>query len=95
MEKIRTLAVRYGEKKAALSAAIFYIAAVVLTPVTWFLGLVSVFFVPFVLVTDVGLVVCSLLLILDHSREKARRVKNVVLLLFLVGLLAYVCGVIK
>ncbi len=95
LEKIQTLAVCYGEKKAALSAAIFYIAAVVLTPVTWFLGLVSVFFVPFVLVTDVGLVVCSVLLILDHSREKARRVKNVVLLLFLVGLLAYVCGVIK
>ena len=95
VEKIKTVAVRYGEKKAALSSAIFYITAVALTPVTWFLGLVSVWFVPFVLVTDIGLIVCSTLLVLDHSREKARRIKNVVLLLFLVGLLAYIFGVIK
>ena len=95
MEKIKTMAVRYGEKKAALSSAVFYIAAVALTPVTWFLGLVSIWFVPLVLVTDIGLVVCSTLLVLDHSREKARKIKNVVLQLFLVGLLAYIFGVIN
>jgi hypothetical protein len=33
--------------------------------------------------------------LLDHSRAKARRIKNVVLLLFVFGLLAYVFGVIK
>ena len=94
-EGIKTLAVRFGEKKAAAAAVVFFLSAVALTPVTWFLGLVGVWFIPFVLVTDIGLVVCSALLLLDHSREKARRIKNVVLLLFLVGLLAYIFGMFK
>jgi len=94
-EGIKTLAVRFGEKKAAVAAVVFFIFAVTLTPVTWILGLVGIWFIPFVLVTDVGLVVCSVLLLMDHSREKARRIKKVVLYLFLVGLLAYIFGIIK
>jgi geranylgeranylglycerol-phosphate geranylgeranyltransferase len=94
-EGVKTLAVRFGEKTAAITAVVFFIFAVALTPVTWVLGLVGIWFIPFVLVTDVGLVVCSVFLLLDHSREKARRIKKVVLYLFLVGLLAYIFGVIK
>jgi geranylgeranylglycerol-phosphate geranylgeranyltransferase len=94
-EGVKTLAVRFGEEKASVAAVIFFVSAVALTPVTWFLGLVGFWFVPFVLVTDFGLVVCSVLLLKDHSREKAKRIKNMVLLLFLVGLLAYVFGVFR
>jgi geranylgeranylglycerol-phosphate geranylgeranyltransferase len=94
-EGVKTLAVRFGERNAAVTAVIFYIFAVALTPVTWVLGLVGIWFIPFVLVTDVGLVVCSAILLLDYSREKARKIKKVVLLLFLVGLLAYIFGVFK
>lgn len=94
-EDVKTLAVRFGEKKAAVAAVVFYVFAVALTPVTWFLGLVGVWFLPFVMFTDVGLVICSTLLLLDPSRDKARKIKKVVLMLFLVGLLAYIFGVIK
>lgn len=94
-EGVKTLAVRFGEKSAAVTAVLFFISAVALTPVTWFLGLVGVWFIPFVLVTDIGLGVCSTILLLDHSREKAKKIKNVVLLLFMFGLLAYLFGVIK
>lgn len=94
-EGVKTLAVRFGEKNAAIAAVVFFVFAVALTPVTWFLGLVGIWFIPFVLVTDIGLLACSVLLLLDHSREKARRIKKVVLYLFLVGLLAYIFGVIK
>lgn len=94
-EGVRTLAVRYGEKSAAIVAALFYVSAVALTPLTWFLNLVSFWFVPLVLVTDIGLVLCSFLLLRDPSRENARRIKKLVLVLFVVGLLAYVVGVIK
>ncbi len=94
-EGVKTLAVRFGERKAAVAAVAFYFFAVALTPVTWFLGLVGIWFVPLVLVTDIGLVVCSAVLLLDPSRKKARRIKKVVLLLFLFGLLAYIFGVIK
>jgi geranylgeranylglycerol-phosphate geranylgeranyltransferase len=94
-EGVKTLAVRFGESRAAVVAVVFFVSAVALTPVTWVLGLVGFWFVPLVLVTDVGLLACSVLLLLDHSREKARRIKKVVLYLFLVGLLAYIFGVIK
>ena len=94
-EGIKTLAVRYGEKKAAVAAALFYVTAVALTPLTWVLDLVSFWFIPLVLVTDIGLVACSVLLLRDPSRENARKIKKLVLLLFVVGLLAYVVGVIR
>jgi geranylgeranylglycerol-phosphate geranylgeranyltransferase len=94
-EKVKTLAVRYGEGKAAVAAAVFYVSAVALTPITYVMGLVSVWFIPFVAITDVGLVACSAVLLMDHSREKARKIKNAVLLLFILGLLAYVFGVFR
>jgi geranylgeranylglycerol-phosphate geranylgeranyltransferase len=94
-EGVKTLAVRYGEKEAAFAATGFYVTAVALTPVTWFLGLVSIWFIPFVLVTDCGLVGCSVLLLRDYSRENARRIKNLVLLWFIFGLLAYIFGIFK
>jgi geranylgeranylglycerol-phosphate geranylgeranyltransferase len=94
-EGIKTLAVRYGEKNAAVAATLFYLSAVALTPLTWILNLVSFWFIPLVLVTDIGLVVSSTLLLKDYSRESARKIKKLVLLLFVVGLLAYVVGVIK
>jgi geranylgeranylglycerol-phosphate geranylgeranyltransferase len=94
-EGVKTLAVRFGERRAAVFASLFYVSAVLLTPLPWFLGLVSFWFIPFVLVTDIGLIACSIVLLKDHSREKARKIKNIVLLLFVAGLLAYVFGVFK
>ena len=91
-EGIKTLAVRYGDKKAAVAASLFYISAVVLTPIPLLLGLVSVWFIPLVLVTDVGLVVSSAVLLKNYSRENARKIKKFVLLWFVFGLLAYIFG---
>jgi geranylgeranylglycerol-phosphate geranylgeranyltransferase len=93
-EGVKTLAVRYGERVAAVVAAVFFVSAVCLTPVPLLFGLVSFWFVPVVLITDVGLVVCSALLLKDSSRENARRIKNIVLYLFVSGLLAFVVGVL-
>ena len=94
VEDVKTLAVRYGERNAAVVAAVFFVSAVALTPVPLILDLVSFSFIPVVLVTDVGLVVCSALLLMDHSRENARKIKNVVLYLFVTGLLAFILGVL-
>jgi geranylgeranylglycerol-phosphate geranylgeranyltransferase len=94
-EGIKTLAVRYGEKNAAVVASLFYVSAVSLTPVPWILSLVSFWFIPLVLVTDIGLVVSSAVLLKDYSRESARKIKKLVLLWFVIGLLAYVFGVFK
>ena len=94
-EGVKTLAVRYGEKNAAVAASLFYVSAVALTPIPLVLDLVSLWFVPIVLVTDLGLVASSALLLRDYSRENARKIKKLVLLWFVIGLLAYVFGVFK
>ena len=94
-EGIKTLAVRYGEKSAAFAAAAFYVSAVALTPIPWIMNLVSFWFIPFVLVTDIGLVTSSTILLNDYSRESARRIKKLILILFVAGLLAYLVGGLK
>lgn len=91
---VKTVAVRYGEKTASVGATLFYLSAVSLSPVPWFLNLVSFWFIPFVVVTDFGLVASSFMLLNDYSRENARKIKNIVLLWGLFGLLAFVSGVL-
>ncbi|MFZ0965134.1 MAG: geranylgeranylglycerol-phosphate geranylgeranyltransferase [Candidatus Bathyarchaeia archaeon] len=95
MQKVKTLAVRYGEKTAAMAAALFYLSAVSLSPIPWLLNLVSFWFIPLMAVTDFGLVASSFMLLNDYSRENARKVKNLVLLCFIFGLLAFVVGTLR
>jgi len=92
---VKTMAVRYGEKRAAIAAASFYFLAVLVSPTPWLLGLVSFWFIPLVLVTDAGLVASSFMLLKDYSRENARKVKKNVLLWFIIGLLAFIVGAIR
>lgn len=91
---VKTMAVRYGEKSAAIAAASFYVFAVLLSPIPWLLGLVFFWFIPLVLVTDIGLVASSLMLLKDYSRENARKIKKNVLVWFIIGLLAFIVGTI-
>jgi geranylgeranylglycerol-phosphate geranylgeranyltransferase len=91
---IKTMAVRFGTKKAALSAAFFFLFAVALSVLPPLMGIVSLWFIPFVLVTDVGLIWCSISLNLKPERENARKIKKLVLFLFIFGLLAFVAGML-
>ena len=93
-ENVNTLAVRFGEKNAARAASAFYLIAVLLSPVPWLLGLVSVLFIPLVAITDFGLIIASFMLLRDYSRENARRVKKTILYLLLVGLLGFFVGAV-
>jgi geranylgeranylglycerol-phosphate geranylgeranyltransferase len=95
LQNVKTLAVRYGERTAAVIAVFFYLSAVLLTPIPWFLRLVSFWFIPLVAITDFGLAASSFSLLKNYSRENARKVKNTVLLWFLVGLLAFVVGALR
>jgi geranylgeranylglycerol-phosphate geranylgeranyltransferase len=94
-KNIQTLAVRFGEKTAAVAATLFYLSAVLLSPVPWLLNQVTIWFIPLVAITDVGLVASSTMLLNNYSRENAKKIKNLVLLWFLIGLLAFVIGAIR
>lgn len=90
---IRTIAVLYGESRAAKISSIFNFMAILLTPLPWLLHIVSIWFLPIVALTDIGLAWTSISLLLKPSRENARRVKNRNLFWFLIGLLAFVIGI--
>lgn len=94
-QNVKTLAVRYGGGKAAVAAVVFFLSAVSLSPIPWLLSLVSIWFVPLVAVTDIGLIASSFMLLQDHSREKARKIKKTVLFWFIFGLLAFIFGAIR
>lgn len=95
MQGVKTLAVRYGERNAAIAAATFYLLAVLLSPTPWLLNLVSLWFIPLVAITDFGLAASSFMLLKDYSRENARKVKKFVLLWLIVGLLAFFIGALR
>jgi geranylgeranylglycerol-phosphate geranylgeranyltransferase len=91
-QNITTIAVMFGDKTAAFMASVFLVLAVGLSPLPWLWRLVSKWFLPFVILTDAGLILSSILLVRDYSRENARRVKNSILIWFITGLLAFVAG---
>jgi len=92
--KIKTLVVVFGRKKAALAAALFFISAVCLSTTPLILNIVSIWFIPFVLITDVGLLWCSVSLLKNPERENSRKIKKTVLFLFIFGLLAFIFGML-
>ena len=91
-QNVRTIAVLYGERTASVVSLIFSFLAVSLSPLPRLWGLVSDWFIPFVILTDVGLIVSSILLLRDYSRKNAKRVKNLILIWFITGLLAFIMG---
>jgi len=91
-QNIRTLAVQFGQKKAALIAALFFVLSVLLSSFPWIIGFTSAWFIPPVIVTDVGLLYSTVILLRDSSRKSAKKIKAMVLVWFLFGLIAFLLG---
>jgi geranylgeranylglycerol-phosphate geranylgeranyltransferase len=89
---IRTIAVLYGQKAAAILASCFFFSAVLLSFLLPLLNLVSVWFFAFVAVADSGFTVSSVMLIRDPSRSNARRIKNLVMLWMMFSLASFFAG---
>jgi geranylgeranylglycerol-phosphate geranylgeranyltransferase len=89
---IKTIAVTYGERTAAAAATVFALLAVCLSPLPWLWGLVSDWFLPPVILTDIGMVVSSIMLLRNYSRKNAKRIKNLILVWFTTGLVAFILG---
>lgn len=91
---IKTVAVRYGERSATIVATGFSLLAVFLSPLPWIWGLVTELFLPLVILTDIGLIASSIMLLRNYSRSNAKKIKNLSLVWFITGLLAFVLGTI-
>jgi geranylgeranylglycerol-phosphate geranylgeranyltransferase len=89
---IKTVAVAYGERTAAAVAAVLAFSAVCLSPLPWLWGLVSNWFLPPVIITDIGLIASSAMLLRNYSRTNAKTIKNLNLVWFITGLVAFILG---
>lgn len=92
LQSVKTVAVLYGSRTAALTATFFYVIAVVLSIFPWVFDKVSVWYLPLVILADVGFILSSVFLLRNYSRENARTVKRMVLVCMVTGLLAFIVG---
>lgn len=95
VRKVSTVAFKYGPKAAAQLSSAFYLFAVSLSPLPWFLSLVSWLYIPLVAVVDLGFVTSAFILLKNYSKENALKVKRIVLVWMLLGLLSFVVGALQ
>ena len=91
---IRTVAVRWGPRAAAVLSAVFYMTAVGLSWLPLAYGMVSLAYVPPIALTDLGFLHASASILRDHGRENAKKVKNEVLLWMTTGMIGFIMGVL-
>jgi len=91
-EGINTIVVMHGSEKAAISSIILYLTAVGFSalPIIW--EIVTFWYIPFILITDIGLVYASYSLFRNHSRDNSRKIKNIVRILMIIGLFGFLVG---
>ena len=95
LRSVRSVALNYSEKTAVFGAISFYILSVGLSVFPWLLGFTSWFYLPFVILADAGFIASSLMLLRDGSKENAKKMKNMVLLWMMIGLLAFIAGSLR
>lgn len=89
---INTVAVSRGAEFASWVSALLYISAVVVSILPVYLKMVSFWYIPFVALTDLGLMYVSFRLVKEPSRENSRLVKNRVRVFMFSGLLGFLLG---
>lgn len=90
---IKTVAVLKGERTATYMASALYLSAVAISPLPWILGTkVSIQYLALVALADSGFIATSASLLRNPSKENARKVKQIVLIWMLLGLIAFLVG---
>lgn len=92
LEGINTISIAQGEKSAAAVASLFFLSSVLVSIYPIYSNLVSFWYIPFVAVTDIGLIYSGYQIMSDPSRETSRAVKNRILYLMIVGMIGFAAG---
>jgi geranylgeranylglycerol-phosphate geranylgeranyltransferase len=92
LRKTRTIAIQYGARTAANISAIFYLVPIIISLIVWLVGSLSEYYLPMVILADIGFLWSALSLTQNYSGTNAKRIKNRVLLSMLLGLIAFVIG---
>ena len=91
-EGARTLPILYGLKSSAVIAALFMIFAVVTSPIPYIVGILTVFYLPLLLVGDIIFVVGAVSVLKDQSTENTGKVSKWVKIGMVIVLLSYAIG---
>jgi len=91
-QNIRTIAVVYGERPAALLASAFFLSSVFLSVIPPIMSIVSMWFIPFVTIADIGFIASSIVLIQKPTRRDAKKIKNLILIWMMLGMIAFLAG---
>lgn len=89
---VRTLAASHGPKKAAQVALAFFTAAVLLSPIPIALRLMSIWYLPPLIIADAGFISSALSVLRSPTRENAKRAKSTILVWMLLSLIAFLTG---
>ena len=90
---VRTVAVSFGSRAAASVAVVLYLSAVALSVFPSLLSLTSWLYLPIVAVADAGFIASSFILLSDYSKGSALKVKKMVMIWMLIGLISFFAGV--
>jgi len=91
-QNMKTIAVVYGERSASLLASAFFLSAVILSLIPPLMNIVSIWFIPFVTVANIGFILSSASLIQKPTRQNAKKIKNLILIWMTFGMLAFLAG---
>lgn len=92
LRETRTIAIQFGAHVAAKVSAVFYIIPVIISLIVWLFRILSEYYLPIVVLADLGFLWSALSLIQNYSEINATRIKNRVLLSMFLGLIAFVVG---
>lgn len=89
---VNSIARTRGLRKAAVVGSVLYILAVLISPAPYVFGYVSEYYLPIVLVADIGFIISARKILKNPNKENAIKVKNETLLWMFIALLAYIIG---
>ena len=89
---VRSIAVTKGNAIAGKYVATLFLAAVALSALPLLFGLVTYYYIPLVVICDIGFVLTAYSILINPSPGNAKRSKKYVLLWMTFGLLAFVLG---
>jgi geranylgeranylglycerol-phosphate geranylgeranyltransferase len=92
IRNVKSLALMFGAGKAAVIAAFFYFLAVAFSVIPIIFNLVFFWYLPWIMVTDLGFVSSGIFIIINHSAKNAKKIKNISLVWMLTGLMSFVLG---
>ncbi|MFX0146095.1 MAG: UbiA family prenyltransferase [Candidatus Hodarchaeota archaeon] len=89
---VKTLAILFGNVIASRIATCMFILSIIISLFPLLMDLISILYLPFIAISDLGLIWSSFKILEDPSPFKAKNEKKRVLIWMLLGLIGYITG---